>query len=89
MSNNNDSRTLYANALDALLKNEIAKVAQERDFVLLKEIARLAEQDAPTSLAGTDPSLYASWRTAVTRYHLSGWTKMTPERVSQIERTLN
>ncbi|NOX93290.1 MAG: hypothetical protein GXP18_12820 [Gammaproteobacteria bacterium] len=89
MNNDNDSRTLYVNALDALLKGEIAKVVQERDFMLLKEIARLAEQDAPVDLAATDPSLYMSWRAAVTRYHLSGWTKMTPERVSKIMQSLD
>lgn len=85
---NNDPRTLYVNALDALLKDEIAKVALKHDFELLKEIARLAEQDAPVSLAATDPSLYASWRTAVTRYHLSGWTEMTPDRVSKVIQNL-
>jgi len=81
---NTDPRTLYVNALDALLKDEIAKVALARDFELLKEIARLAEQDAPINLAMTDPSLYSSWRSAVTRYHLSGWTEMTPDRISEV-----
>lgn len=80
----NDPRTLYVNALDALLKGNIAKVALSRDFVLLNEIARLAEQDAPVDLAVTDPSLYVSWRKAVTQYHLSGWTEMTPDRVSKV-----
>lgn len=89
MNNGNDSRTLYVNALDALLKDEIAKVAQARNFTLLKEIARLAKQDAPVDLAATDPSLYMSWRAAVTRYHLSGWTEMTPERVSKIMQDLD
>jgi len=84
-----DPRTLYVNALDALLKDEIAKVVLTRDFELLKEIARLAEQDAPISMAMTDPSLYSSWRSAVTRYHLSGWTEMTPERVSDVCKNLN
>ncbi len=86
---NNDPRTLYVNALDVLLKGNIAKVALNRDFVLLNEIARLAEQDAPIDLAVTDPSLYVSWRNAVTQYHLSGWTKMTPDRVSKVKQQLN
>ncbi len=82
--NNSDPRTLYVNALDALLKDEIAKVVQKKDFVLLKEIARLAQQDAPTHLAATDPSLYTSWRNAVTRFHIAGWTEVTPEKISKV-----
>jgi hypothetical protein len=79
-----NSRTLYADALEALLKGEIAKAVLSRDFELLAEIARLARQDAPLSLAATDPALFASWRGAVTRYHLAGWTNMTPERVFRV-----
>ncbi|WP_444997746.1 hypothetical protein [Aliikangiella sp. IMCC44359] len=86
--NNSDPRTLYVNALDALLKDEIAKVVQKKDFVLLKEIARLAQQDAPTQLAVTDPSLYTSWRNAVTRFHIAGWTEMTPEKISSVIESL-
>ncbi len=86
---NNDPRTLRVNALDALLKGEMAKVALKRDFVLLKEIARLATQDAPVDFAATDPSLYISWRNAVTRYHLAGWTEMTPDRVSKVAQSLS
>jgi len=79
-----DSRTLYVDALDALLKGEMAKVVLNRDFRLLKEIARLAQSDAPFEFAITDPALFASWRAAVTRYHVAGWTHMTPERVDQV-----
>jgi hypothetical protein len=79
-----DRRSLYVRALDALLKGEMAKVALARDFVLLEEIARLATQDAPIDLAVTDPALFASWRAAVTRFHLGGWSEMTPERVKAI-----
>ena len=79
-----DKRALYVEALDALLKGNMAKVAKAKDFRLLKEIARLAEQDAPASLAITDPSLYVSWRKAVTDYHLNGWTNMTPKRVTKL-----
>ncbi|MGH8548692.1 MAG: hypothetical protein ACRERU_08875 [Methylococcales bacterium] len=78
------SRSLYADGLEALLKGEMAKAVLSRDFELLAEIARLAQQDAPLSLAATDPALFASWRGAVTRFHLAGWTNMTPERVSQV-----
>ena len=79
-----DSRALYVSALDALLKGEMAKVALRRDFRLLAEIARLAQSDAPLELAATDPALFNSWRAAVTRYHVAGWTNMTPERVATL-----
>ena len=76
-----DPRTLYVEALSALLRGDMAKVALARDFPLLGEIARLAQSDAPKELAITDPALFESWRAAVTRYHLAGWTNMTPETV--------
>ena len=79
-----DPRTLYATALDALLKDEMAKVVLNGDFELLAEIARLAQEDAPIDLAATDPALFSSWRTAVTRFHLSGWSEMPPERVYKV-----
>jgi hypothetical protein len=79
-----DRRALYVAALDALLKGHMAKVAVARDFRLLEEIARLAKQDAPPGLAVTDPALFSSWRAAVTRYHVAGWTNMTPERVAAL-----
>lgn len=59
----------------------MSTVVKQRDWELLGEVARLASQDAPADLAVTDPALFQSWRAAVTRYHLRGWTKMTPERV--------
>lgn len=79
-----DRRALYVAALDALLKGQMANVAVARDFRLLKEIAKLAQQDAPSELAATDPALFTSWRAAVTRFHIAGWTNMTPERVSEL-----
>jgi hypothetical protein len=82
------SRTLYVRALEALLKGEMAKVALQRDFRLLAEIARLAQSDAPVDFAATDPALFTSWRAAVTRYHVAGWTNMTPERVMALAATL-
>ena len=79
-----DRRALYVAALDALLAGRMASVARARDFTLLEEIARLAQQDAPLALAVTDPALFDSWRAAVTRYHLAGWSEMTPERVAAV-----
>ena len=81
---NRTSRTLYIEALDALFKGKMAAIAVSRDWELLREVARLAQQDAPPSLSSTDASLYIAWRSAVTKFHLKGWTNMTPERVDAI-----
>ena len=78
------ARTLHVEALDALLRGRMAEVAVARDWELLREIARLAQQDALSELAVTDPALFATWRAAVTKYHLKGWTHMTPERVDAV-----
>lgn len=75
------SRSLYVEALDALLHQHVAKA---RDWKLLREIARLAATDARHDLAVTDPALFKAWREAVTRYHLAGWTDMTPEQVDEV-----
>jgi hypothetical protein len=77
-------RTLHVEALDALLNGRMAEIAVARDWELLREVARLAQQDAPAVLASTDPALFATWRAAVTMYHLKGWTQMTPERVDVV-----
>lgn len=79
-----DARTLYADALHVLLRDEIASTIATRDFELLVEVARLASDDAPLELATSDPALFATWRSAVTRYHLAGWGYMTPERVKDV-----
>ena len=79
------ARALHVEALDALLKGRMAEVAVARDWELLREIARLAHEDAPAVLASTDAALFASWRAAVTKYHLKGWTHMTPERVDAVQ----
>jgi hypothetical protein len=81
---NRTARMLYVDALDALLKGRMAEIAVARDWELLREVARLAQQDAPLELASTDPALYETWRAAVTKYHLKGWTHMTPERVDAV-----
>jgi hypothetical protein len=78
------ARTLYVDALDVLLRGRMAQVAVARDWELLREVARLAQQDAPPVLASTDPALFAAWRAAVTKYHLKGWTHMTPDRVERV-----
>jgi hypothetical protein len=78
------ARSLYVEALDALLQGRMAEAAVARDWELLREIARLAREDAPRELATTDPALFATWRAAVTKYHLKGWTHMTPERVDAV-----
>jgi hypothetical protein len=78
------ARALHVEALDALLNGRMAEVAVARDWELLREIARLAQQDAPPALSATDPALFATWRAAVTKYHLKGWTYMTPERVDAV-----
>ncbi len=78
------ARMLHVEALDALLKGRMAEIAVARDWELLREVARLAQKDAPLALATTDPALYETWRAAVTRYHLKGWTHMTPERVDAV-----
>jgi hypothetical protein len=77
-------RDLYVEALDVLLRGEIIPVARAGDWELLREVARLAQSDAPRELAVSDPALFESWRAAVTRYHLAGWSGMTPERVDEV-----
>ena len=83
------ARSLHVEALDALLKGRMAEVAVVRDWELLREIARLAQQDAPTALAATDPALFATFRAAVTKYHLKGWTHMTPDRIDAVRERLD
>ena len=83
------ARTLYVEALDVLLRGRMADIAVARDWELLREVARLAQQDAQLSLASTDPALFSSWRAAVTKYHLKGWTHMTAERVDAVRDRAN
>jgi len=63
---NRTACTLCVEALDALLKGRMAEIAAARDWDLLREVAHLAQQDAPLELASTDPALYRTWRAAVT-----------------------
>ena len=65
------ARTLYVEALDVLLRGRMVDIAVARDWELLREVARLAQQDAELALASTDPALFSSWRAAVTKYHFS------------------
>ena len=85
---NRTARALHVEALDALLRGRMAEIAVARDWELLREVARLAQEDAPFVLAATDPALFATWRAAVTKYHLKGWTHMTPQRVDAVHRKL-
>jgi len=80
------ARALHVEALDALLSGRMADAAVARDWELLREIARLAQEDAPLILASTDPALSATWRGAVTKYHLKGWGHMTPERSTPLRK---
>lgn len=68
------ARQLHVEALDALLAGRIVAIVRARDWELFAAVARLAENDAPTDLAFTDPALFRAWREAVTRWHLKGWT---------------
>jgi hypothetical protein len=79
-------RDLYVAALDVLLRSKMAAVARNRDWELLREVARLADEDAPKVMAVTDPALFQSWRAAVTRFHIAGWGSMTPHRVDDVQR---
>ena len=60
------ARTLHVDALDVLLRGRMAEVAVARDWELLREVARLAQQGAPLALASMDSALFATWRAAVT-----------------------
>ena len=77
-------RTLYVDALDALLRQKMAAVIIARDWELLREVARLAQEDAPHDMAFTDPALFRTWREAVTKFHLAGYSAMTPQRVDDV-----
>jgi len=77
-------RSLRVEAEDALIRGRIAAVFKARDWELLEEIARVAAADAPIALAMEDPAMFATLRQAITRYHLRGWSEMTPERVREV-----
>lgn len=66
----------------------MAEIAVSRDVERLREVARLAKEDAPAALSSTDPALFVAWRDAVTKFHLKGWTHMTPERVDTVAERL-
>ena len=78
------ARNLYVDALDALLRQKMAALVKARDWELLREVARLAQDDAPHDLAFTDPALFRTWREAVTKFHLAGYSSMTPQRVDEV-----
>jgi hypothetical protein len=78
------SMDITTEALDCLLAGRMADVAVARDWELLREIARLAEDGPPVGLASSDPKLFERWRAAVTGFHLKGWSQMTPRRVDDV-----
>ena len=78
------ARELHVAAHEALFKGQMAALVNRRDWELLREVARLAAQDAPVDLAFTDPSRYQLYRHAVTRFHMGGWSAMTPERIDTV-----
>jgi len=78
------SMDITTEALDCLLAGRMADVAVARDWELLREIARLAEDGPPVGLASSDPKLFERWRAAVTDFHLKGWSQMTPQRVDDV-----
>jgi hypothetical protein len=75
-------------AQDVLLAGRMPAVIKAKDWELLREVARLAEEDAPIELAATDPALYRALRDAITRFHLGGWSAMTPNRVDKVVQEL-
>ncbi len=79
-----NERDLHAEALDALLSGQVARTVKARVWELVCEVVRLAQQDAPLDLAFADPDLFRRWRESVTRFHLGGWSNMTPERVDWV-----
>ena len=79
------ARALHVDSLDALLNGRMAKLVLACDWELLREVARLARDDAPVDLAMTDPARFRAIRAAITLYHLKGWSGLTPERVDTIE----
>lgn len=81
---NRSARSLHVDALGALLGGRMAELYLARDWQLLREVARLAQQDAPIVLAATDAALYRSIREAVTKYHLRGWSNLTPARIDAV-----
>ena len=78
------SMDITTEALDCLLAGRMADVAVARDWELLREIARLAEDGPPVGLASSDAKLFERWRAAVTDFHLKGWSQMTPQRVDDV-----
>jgi hypothetical protein len=77
-------RALSVEAIDALIRGATVSVAKRHDWELLEEIARIAQMDAPTDMAVTDPAMFVMLRNAITRFHLKGWSRMTPERVRSV-----
>jgi hypothetical protein len=80
-------RSLKIEALDALIRSRMAAVVLARDWELLEAIARLVETNEPLDWAASDPAMFATLRSAITRFHLKGWSAMTSERVRRVAGT--
>ena len=77
-------RSLRVAAEEALLSGNFIAVIRERDFELLEIIAEIVESDIDVELAATDPSRFIALRNAVTKFHVKGFSHMTPARVREI-----
>ena len=71
-------------AISVFMNGCLLNAFMSGDMKLIREIARIAQIDPPPSLARTNPKFYKNWRDAVTRYHLEGWSEVTPERIERV-----
>lgn len=76
-------RTLRIEAETALIEKTVFKAMAARDWELLIKIADIAQTDADSRLAQTDPSRFRLLRDGVTAWHLKGLTGMTPDSIRQ------
>jgi hypothetical protein len=76
-------RTLRIQAETALIERTVFKAMAERDWELLIKIADIAQTDADSRLAQTDPSRFKLLRDGVTAWHLKGLTSITPNSIRQ------
>lgn len=78
---NRSARTLRIEAETALIEKRVFKVMADRDWPLLIKIAEIAQADADTRLARTDPSRFLLLRNGISSWHLKGLTRVTPESI--------
>jgi len=63
---------------------QIAVYLKERRWEELAAVVELAEQDAPRSLAHSDPALYRTLREQITEFRLRGWSCLNLKRLKQL-----